>query len=79
MKLNTDKIVSGYEYEYFCAKIGTETIWEKEGVKFVEINIDNKLKFDEHSMANLLQDRWKLRCRSSNTKINFIQKTKSFI
>ena len=60
MKLNTDKkhlIVSGYEHEYFCAKIRIETIWEKEDVKFLGINIDSKLKLDEHLMAKYVPRR----------------------
>ena len=55
MKLNTDKcylLVSGRKYEYSCAKIVNDKIWESNKVKLLGVTINNKLKFDSH-IANI--------------------------
>ena len=57
MKLNTDKchlIVSETKHEHVWVKKCKDKIWPRNNMKLFDIDIDNKLKFDERiSNTNL--------------------------
>ena len=51
MKLNQVKchlLISIYKNENVCANIGNEKVWESNKQKFLDLNIDRNLNFNEY-------------------------------
>ena len=51
MKLNKNKchlLISGQKYEHLSVNVGTHQIWESYTEKFLGINFDANLKFEDH-------------------------------
>ena len=73
MKLNQDKchlLVSGYKNENVWANIGNEKIWESNKQKFLGLDIDRNLNFNEH-VSSL--------CRKAGNKLSVLARLSNFM
>ena len=73
MKLNQDKcclLVSGYKNENFGANIGKERILESNKQKFLGLDIDRNLNFNEH-VSSL--------CRKAGNKLSVLARLSNFM
>ena len=73
MKLNQDKchlLVSRYKNENVWANIGNEKIWESNKQKFLGLDIDRNLNFNEH-VSSL--------CRKVGSKLSVLVRLSNFM
>ena len=82
MKLNKEKchlLVSGHKYEHIWIKINNYMIWENKNVKFLGVNIDSELKFNDHVSNIYKKSCKKLTALQRLTKILTLQQSKTLM
>ena len=63
-------LVSGFKYENIWAKIGKTKIWESKKQKFLVVEIDRTLSFDEY-IASL--------CKKAGKKLSVLARLSNFV